>query len=441
MIFIGYSQFVELIRQIDASLPHLGITVEPGFYECGLICDGFPSHPRLRPRYLGRSTSRTTYDSLREQVPEATFTLPGEPHYAPEEDSVLEGFKKLMEDAASAERQKGKTSKEERANRRELRRISMMQQFRRTQSYLGVYPEVNSTDLSNPSVIPAPTTAESSASVVTPEEAIPPIDITLPPPYPHPLRPVIICVDIEAWERNTRCITEVGISTLDTADIMGVAPGEIGENWIPYIRARHFRIIEHAHKINYRYVRGCPDDFDHGTSEFVGLRDAPGVVAACFRPPYSKEYSKANAQESDQEQPDSGKRSDDPNLDSERPILFLGHDPRNDINYLQILGYNPLNLRHLTEVLDTAVLYRAHTRTDDGRSLGAIMQEIGYSTRNLHNAGNDAYYTMLAMIGIVVKEAQGKGEHLSKKDEDVNTAEIGGKVAEKSNSDEGGAPL
>lgn len=75
---------------------------------------------------------------------------------------------------------------------------------------------------------------------------------------------VFVCVDVEAYERNTKLITEIGIATLDTEDITSVVPGEGGTNWISCIRARHFRINEHKHLNNVDFVAGCADRFEFG---------------------------------------------------------------------------------------------------------------------------------------------------------------------------------
>ena len=75
---------------------------------------------------------------------------------------------------------------------------------------------------------------------------------------------VFVCVDVEAYERDAKIITEVGIATLDTQDIAHVVPGEGGTNWRSCIRARHFIIKEHQHYKNGEFVAGCPDKFEFG---------------------------------------------------------------------------------------------------------------------------------------------------------------------------------
>ena len=75
---------------------------------------------------------------------------------------------------------------------------------------------------------------------------------------------VFVCVDVEAYERNTKLVTEVGIATLDTKDLASLVPGEGGASWMSCIRARHFRINEHKHLNNVDFVAGCADKFEFG---------------------------------------------------------------------------------------------------------------------------------------------------------------------------------
>jgi hypothetical protein len=94
----------------------------------------------------------------------------------------------------------------------------------------------------------------------------PPKDFTVenPAPYKQDGSVVFVCVDVEAYERNTRQITEIGIATLDTKDLESLSPGAGGVNWRKMIRARHFRIYEHKHLQNTEFVDGCADRFEFG---------------------------------------------------------------------------------------------------------------------------------------------------------------------------------
>lgn len=73
-----------------------------------------------------------------------------------------------------------------------------------------------------------------------------------------------VCVDIEAYERNNKLVTEVGLAILDTEDIMDIPPGNDGENWFSQIKTFHFRINEYSHLVNSEFVAGCPYAFNFG---------------------------------------------------------------------------------------------------------------------------------------------------------------------------------
>jgi len=218
---------------------------------------------------------------------------------------------------------------------------------------------------------------------------------------------VFVCVDVESYERAHHKITEIGVATLDTRDLSGVAPGPHGEAWRAKIRARHFRIQEHAHLVNSQFVSGCPDRFDFGQSSWVRLKEAPAMVADCFRPPF--------AAHPDQEY--DGKYSNTSNTagpGEQRNLIFLGHDTLSDVKYLQQLGFDPLTLPNLLEAQDTATMYRVWRREQQPTKLGNILYDFDIPGFNLHNAGNDAVFTVQAMLGICVREASIRGSPESK---------------------------
>lgn len=185
---------------------------------------------------------------------------------------------------------------------------------------------------------------------------------------------VLVAIDIEAYERSHRAITEVGIATLDTQDLINQSPGSNGEDWHQYIHARHFIIEEHKHFVNKDFVRGCPDKFEYGKSELVSIKDIASVLANCFRTA-SGENQK---------------------------IVLVGHDVKNDIDYCHQLGFSILNRSSLIEVLDTAVMYKAITGEQQSRALGSIVYDFDLTAWHLHNAGNDAVYTLWAWLAMCV---------------------------------------
>jgi DNA polymerase III subunit epsilon-like, C-terminal domain len=252
--------------------------------------------------------------------------------------------------------------------------------------------------IANLSGDPIPSEVEQQTTAQTPI-----LDPSLPPPFPFQDEPVIISVDAEAWEFAQNIVTEVGIATLDTRDLKNVPPGEGGKNWHNLIRARHFRIAEHMNYENSRWVMGNAAGFEFGKSEIIGRDEAAGIIATCFREPFSKPLGGeqlTDVDDSSETQKEKPKRN----------IIFLGHNPSADIVYLQKLSYNPLNLSNLLETLDTADLFRAHMKEHSPRSVGNILAEFELPAWNLHNAGNDAVYTMWILISTCVRQAMAGGK-------------------------------
>lgn len=203
---------------------------------------------------------------------------------------------------------------------------------------------------------------------------------------------VFVCVDVEAYERDHSKITEIGIATLDTNDLLQVAPGKDGEHWRSKIQTRHFRIAEYAHLVNSEFVAGRPGSFFFGQSEFVSREDAPASVAKCFEPPFcGKPIQSISAEELDK----GGKRS----------LIFLGHNSLADVKYLQDIGFDPLSLPNLLEAQDSASLFRVWQRQEQPSKLAKILEEFGIDQFGLHNAGNDAAYTVQGFLAICVREA------------------------------------
>jgi hypothetical protein len=239
-------------------------------------------------------------------------------------------------------------------------------------------------------------------------------DLDKPPPFRREDNVVFICVDVEAYEHNQNLITEIGIASLDTADLADVAPGRDAKNWFPLIRARHFRIKEYKHLNNRVFVKGCADKFDFGESEIIGLKEAPKAIAECFREPFCKrtEVKDINAKWLDHLQATNtqGPSSNNTNAlpfftpsNANRPLILVGHSLGGDITYLRRLGYSVSNLSNLLSTVDTLKLYSALAHDIQGSSLGKVLADLGIPGINLHNAGNDAVLTLQAMLAISVR--------------------------------------
>lgn len=348
--------------------------------------------------------------SWERKIPDPDFKENGENEVLDERSFTA--FKKKIEASIEVGKNRSKSAKEKRKNERVVVKKSWCAQLKRAQRYLGVRPCRTATEQDDPlqridlpweEMEKARKAYELAAGIDLPDW-----DVTAPAPHRCDLDVVFVCVDVEAYEREPRPITEIGISSLDTRDLMNVAPGEGGMAWLSKIRSRHFRIRETSHLRNTEFVAGCADRFEKafGTSEWISKKEAPKVVASCFRPPFGVHPSDAtaNSQYPTVEQPQYGASQSNgsalymsnvpPDNDAQpkRNLILVGHDIKSDIEYLRDLGYDVSNLSNLLEAIDTTDLYRALKKEQNPRNLGQVLLELGLTGWNLHNAVNKPRY-------------------------------------------------
>ena len=256
------------------------------------------------------------------------------------------------------------------------------QQVKRTQQYLGLCtartPAVGSMEAVCSDLeglrIPPRLVEEDSARPIHGDLESPPNDFDT--------MVILISVDVEAFEFNQKLVTEIGISTLDTLDLLGLQPGAKGINWAAKVRSRHFRIREHSHRINKVHVEGCADKFDFGQSEWISKQDVVSVLKGCFSPSRSP-YSNGTCK-----------------------VVLVGHDIAADMNYLNELGFDVA--RMISDCIDTSDLYKASRRDGRQSALSTLLLEYGIAAKHLHNAGNDANYTLRVMVAIALDDSQNR---------------------------------
>ncbi|CAI4211803.1 unnamed protein product [Parascedosporium putredinis] len=202
----------------------------------------------------------------------------------------------------------------------------------------------------------------------------------------RPFGPVLISLDVEAHELS-HLPTEVGIVTLDTEKTKNLAPGKLGENWWPFVKSIHLRVSEYASHVNYQYVQGCPDKFDFGESEFVSAHDLQARVQALLRDSATPSSTTSNASA------------------EQRQIVFVGHDLAQEERYLAGIGCD-LTSENAIMRADSKDLHQHVSGELQGRSLRHVLLDLGLEYANLHNAGNDATYTLQAALACAVKEMQ-----------------------------------
>lgn len=353
---------------------------EPHHEEEGLLLTFDDPNPDHRPRFLGSADSRDKYDFFLSGVEPSDS-----PTMHPTGDHSLAAFKEKIAQAVEANKNKTKQKKREKHQQHILNRQTMGKQLLQGQKYFGLIP-------SEPQAL--------SRDNTTPNT----IDVDQPAAHPCEMDVIIISIDIEAYERAQGIITEVGVSTLDTRDLQGTAPGKNGENWQQFVRARHFRVLEHKSYENKDFVAGCADKFQFGISEWVSIKSLPSVLTQCFHEPFSKPSSGSNDQASIPE-----------DHNNKRNIVLLGHDIEQDIQYCHKIGFSVLDRGNLIATMDTKAMYQAYTRDTSPRGLGGVMNDFDITAWYLHNAGNDAVYTVWAMLATCIQDAAERGTEASKK--------------------------
>lgn len=191
---------------------------------------------------------------------------------------------------------------------------------------------------------------------------------------------VFLSIDLEAFEYDQNKITEIGVSVLDTRNLAGITPGTHATSWLAKIKTRHLRISEYKKLVNKRFIKGCPDNFNFGDSEFVQLNQIRNILTQIFNNPAGVQA---------------------PTFDK-RKIVLVGHGLSNDTNYLKALNFSPNASGNVVRSMDTQVLSGSTKRLTLG--LERVLRGLGADPVNLHNAGNDAAYTLQALVMMAVQQ-------------------------------------
>lgn len=190
---------------------------------------------------------------------------------------------------------------------------------------------------------------------------------------------ILFSLDIEAFERDNNVVTEIGISIYD--------PRENVHSLIPVKRNYHLVIFESLHLRNKKFVCDSKDCYILGESLVLDLHGCVEFVQALMDY-YMKPQTKA---------------------DRSWSRAFVGHNLHGDLKWLRMLGVNipndnqmDFNLANIKEnkqtyVLDTEKLYRS-CYGNLGGNLGRILRLFRIPHAFLHNAGNDAHYTLQLLM-------------------------------------------
>jgi hypothetical protein len=99
-------------------------------------------------------------------------------------------------------------------------------------------------------------------------------------------------------------------------------------------------------------------------------------------------------------------------------IVLIGHDIQQDLRWVSESGVNLSALSNLIGRLDTKDMFQGWRDEASPRGLGRVLADLDIPSKHLHNAGNDAYYTMCAMLGIALGEMR-EGEDKDKDKENT----------------------
>lgn len=345
--------------------------------------DGTP-----QPSFLGQSTSREMKDYLESRM----CTLPYKGQDLNDAIPEHQAFSQKVEAVLKLTKHK-KASKAKKQVARIQSEYEWRLCFKRTQAYFGLRSDTSINQAEEkpepPPIIENQGTETEAATGFKPVDQLT-VNPQEPAPYPFLKEPVFISVDVECNERCHSQVTEVGISMLDTLDLAGLVPGEGAINWRSQIRSRHLRVREFGHIVNHDFVAGCPDRFEFGDSEWTSLQEVTSVIEECFHHPSARQIQTQTSGD-----------------DQKRNLVLVGHNPAADIKYLKDMGVSMFNRPSSTETVfldtvDTAEVFRVSRGELSARSLGNILSSFGITGWYLHNAGNDARYTMEAMVALVL---------------------------------------
>ncbi|RMZ83119.1 hypothetical protein DV738_g1261, partial [Chaetothyriales sp. CBS 135597] len=413
ILLLPYSQVKALIDEISTTFK-IEVSVPSAPFTLSFFDDGTP-----QPVFLGRTSSRADINELQDSIPGPSPGY-GEPGQNASE-ALIQAFErfKIKVDKVPSSRKGKKGAKKSAGNDRFLQAQDVDKQLRRVERYLGLRPEPYR--LQHP---PAGLSWEQQSVFIQEQEkkastALEPLDLTKASAHEFLGQPIFVAIDVESYERAHDLVTEVGVSTLDTLDLVGREPGKNGELWMQYIRSRHFRIKGREIYVNKDFCIGDGNAFDFGQSEWIDLDKIGDVIDSCFEWPFSALCIHSSAEEQ------KGGR--------ERRILLVGHALQGDLEYLsklnsavfsapreltttmqlssqeQVTTSDPRALKgaqicdRIIECLDTSKLYKGLMHEYNIRSLVSLMAEFERPALNPHNSGNDARYTLEALIGIAIK--------------------------------------
>lgn len=86
-----------------------------------------------------------------------------------------------------------------------------------------------------------------------------------------------------------------------------------------------------------------------------------------------------------------------------RPLIIVGHGITADLGFLANMNVDVAEIKGFVRCIDTQDMDQCWRGLTNSRSLGTVLNDLHLAHSNLHNAGNDAAYTLQAMLAIAVR--------------------------------------
>lgn len=165
-------------------------------------------------------------------------------------------------------------------------------------------------------------------------------------------RPLVL-IDVEAYERDPTRVTEIGVAVAEAGALT------------PVVRTVHILIKENIDLKNGRYVPNRKHLCNTGVLYVMSQGQARSFLRLLFGHYFDKNGA-----------------------------VLVGHDVGGDTTWLKKMGVdigtpNTVDLKQLYGML-----------VNGGGSLRGVLRLMHIPHANLHNAANDAYYTLLAVIAL-----------------------------------------
>jgi hypothetical protein len=168
---------------------------------------------------------------------------------------------------------------------------------------------------------------------------------------------IVITMDCEKFEHEPRYLSEFGLNTFERKEMRAVLP-DPGPH-------------------------GDPEKNLFGVTRFVTDQEAKAFLTGSIAWPIS---SKPGA--------------------SKCPVVFLGHAVSNELQMLRDLQVNPAVIESVVAIIDTQQIAREQGIRGRCHQIGLspLMSHYDVDFRNGHTASNDAAYTIIGAVQMVMKD-------------------------------------